>query len=69
MTPEFRKHIQNARKRLDMGHFGQCAQCGRRISEERLIARPDALFCYACMRQRERRNARRSPQAVTAELS
>lgn len=55
--------IQNARKRLDMGHYGRCAQCGQSIGEERLTARPDALFCYDCMRERERRNQRQRTPA------
>lgn len=50
--------VQNARTRLNNGHYGRCAQCGETISEERLLARPDSLFCYDCTRQRERNRAR-----------
>lgn len=50
--------VQNARNRLNNGHYGRCAQCGETISEERLLARPDALFCYDCTRQREQDRAR-----------
>jgi RNA polymerase-binding transcription factor DksA len=45
--------VQNARKRLDAGQFGVCLQCGTPISEGRLVARPDALFCFDCTRRRE----------------
>ncbi len=55
--------IQTARMRLDNGHYGRCHQCGEPIPEERLIARPDALFCLDCTRQRERMQARQGSVA------
>ncbi len=50
--------IQAARMRFDNGHYGRCHQCGEPIPQDRLIARPDALFCLDCTRQRERLKAR-----------
>lgn len=43
-----------ARKRLDDGTFGFCADCGEAISEQRLLAMPQAPYCLACQAQHER---------------
>lgn len=45
---------RSAKKRLENGHFGACLECGKKISEKRLLARPDALYCYDCACKRER---------------
>ena len=45
---------QSAQKRLENGHYGRCMECGEPIGEQRLLARPDTLFCYPCARKRER---------------
>lgn len=43
-----------ARKRLDEGSFGFCADCGEAIPEQRLLAMPQAPYCLACQAQHER---------------
>jgi DnaK suppressor protein len=40
--------IDAALAKLDDGSYGTCERCGRRISDERLIARPTAGTCVAC---------------------
>jgi RNA polymerase-binding transcription factor DksA len=40
--------IDAARERLAEGTYGICADCGRRIPEGRLLARPTATRCVAC---------------------
>lgn len=45
---------RSAKNRLENGHFGTCLECGRRIKENRLLARPDALYCIDCASKRER---------------
>lgn len=47
---------RSAKKRLENGHFGLCVECGGKIAENRLLARPDTLFCYDCASNRERRS-------------
>ena len=46
--------IDAALVRIDQGTFGICTQCGRRISPERLEARPWASLCIDCQREQER---------------
>ena len=45
---------QSAKKRLRNGHYGRCMECGEPIAEQRLLARPETLFCYSCASKRER---------------
>jgi len=42
--------INAALVRFDEGSFGECTQCGRKISEERLKALPYASTCVECAR-------------------
>lgn len=37
-----------AQRRLDDGSYGFCAECGEPVSEQRLLAMPQALYCTAC---------------------
>ena len=48
------KEIDAALQRIDAGTFGQCARCGKPITEERLEAMPYATLCIECKRQEER---------------
>ena len=47
------KKINRALERLNNGDFGVCEECGREISEERLMARPMAVLCIRCKRKEE----------------
>lgn len=46
--------IENARQRLDEGHYGLCTDCGETIGYLRLQAQPAALRCAACQTAFER---------------
>ncbi|MFP4330807.1 MAG: TraR/DksA family transcriptional regulator [Alkalispirochaetaceae bacterium] len=43
-----------AKRRLRNGTYGLCLECGKKIKQNRLKARPDALFCISCAQRRER---------------
>ena len=45
--------IDDAIERLANGEYGVCMDCGERISEARLMARPYAIFCIDCKSRHE----------------
>ena len=45
--------IDDAIERLANGEYGICMECGERISEARLMARPYAIFCIKCKSRQE----------------
>jgi len=45
--------IDDALRRIDAGHYGDCSNCGAGISEARLRALPFALRCKECEEARE----------------
>lgn len=45
--------IDDAIERLANGEYGICMDCGERISEARLKARPYAIFCIDCKSRHE----------------
>jgi DnaK suppressor protein len=47
------KKINDALRRLEDGSFGICEECGREISEKRLMARPTATLCISCKEKEE----------------
>ena len=47
------REIRAALARIDAGTFGDCEECGQRITMERLEALPYARHCIACARQLE----------------
>src|ERR671933_187021 len=47
------EQLREAQRRKDEGTYGICEECGRKISKERLEARPEATLCIDCQRQRE----------------
>jgi RNA polymerase-binding transcription factor DksA len=47
------EQIREAQRRKAEGSYGICENCGRRISEARLEARPEATLCIDCQRERE----------------
>lgn len=42
------EQIEAAIKRMDLGTYGQCTECGKDISEPRLDAMPFAAKCIDC---------------------
>jgi RNA polymerase-binding transcription factor DksA len=46
-----------ALQRIEEGTFGQCVDCGREISPERLDALPQTPYCIHCARRHDRRRA------------
>lgn len=42
--------IRTALGRMEQGHYGRCQSCGRRISDRRLRALPEASTCLRCAR-------------------
>ena len=46
--------IDEAIQRLKDNEFGVCLDCGEKISHERLIAKPYALYCVTCKSRMEK---------------
>ena len=46
--------VLNALHRIDEGSYGTCADCGQRVPEGRLEAKPEAARCVACQGRRDR---------------
>lgn len=42
------RDIELALSRLDEGRYGICVECGERIDEQRLDARPESVRCVDC---------------------
>jgi DnaK suppressor protein len=45
--------IRNALEKIEDGTFGICEECGRKISEKRLEARPVTTLCIRCKKEQE----------------
>ncbi len=45
--------IKEALERIENGTFGICEECGEKISEKRLRARPVATLCIDCKHEQE----------------
>jgi DnaK suppressor protein len=45
--------IKDALERLEEGYFDVCEECGGKISEERLEARPVTTHCIKCKKRQE----------------
>ncbi len=45
--------IKAALERIEDGTFGTCEECGDKISEKRLHARPMATLCIECKHEQE----------------
>jgi DnaK suppressor protein len=45
--------IQEALERIEKGTFGICQECGEKISQKRLRARPMATLCIDCKHEQE----------------
>ncbi len=51
--------IEDALARLETGEFGICEECGEKIAEERLRARPVTTLCIKCKQEQEVNERRR----------
>jgi len=49
------ERVRAALGRVDAGTYGQCVDCGRDLSDERLEARPEAERCVDCQQKVEAR--------------
>jgi DnaK suppressor protein len=45
--------VEAALQRLDLGAYGDCADCGESIPLQRLLVQPSALRCAACQAAHE----------------
>lgn len=45
--------VQAAIRARAQGTYGTCQECGSKIAEERLAARPQATLCLDCQRRRD----------------
>jgi DnaK suppressor protein len=52
--------IDKALARLEDGTFGVCEECGEKISEKRLKARPVTTLCIECKEEQEKLEKARS---------
>jgi RNA polymerase-binding transcription factor DksA len=50
---EEERRIEEARRALEDGTYGTCADCGREIPPARLEAMPEAVRCVECQRRLE----------------
>ncbi len=50
--------VNRALERIEEGSYGECLECGARIPEPRLRARPAAVLCLSCKEQREQEKER-----------
>jgi DnaK suppressor protein len=51
-----RRLVMDALVRIDRGVYGVCADCGKRIPEGRLDARPEAVRCVGCQSKLDRKH-------------
>ena len=69
MKSETLQRVREALMRLDAGEYGDCAECGGEIAEQRLRALPFAVRCRACEESHEQHAARErrlaSPQGFS----
>lgn len=50
----YAKKIEKALKKIELGEYGECTECGGMIKFERLLARPTADLCIFCKEEAER---------------
>lgn len=51
--------IREALERIENGTYGICEECGQKISEKRLMARPVTTLCIDCKTAQEEEERRR----------
>jgi DnaK suppressor protein len=49
-----RTEVLDALRRIELGTYGTCADCGAVVPEGRLEARPEAARCVKCQAKRDR---------------
>jgi DnaK suppressor protein len=49
-----RGEVLEALRRIELGTYGTCADCGAGVPEGRLEAKPEAARCVACQSKRDR---------------
>lgn len=49
--------IEKALCKIENGTYGECSDCGQKISAGRLIARPFTDLCIDCMEDQESKNS------------
>ena len=54
-----RRQVEEALRRLDLGGYGLCEECGDDIGAARLMANPVATLCVHCQAEQERAALRR----------
>lgn len=70
MKTEQLVRVEEALRRVDMGRYGSCLECGREIAAKRLRALPFAVRCQACQGTREAlASSRRASGAPSTGLS
>jgi DnaK suppressor protein len=52
------RQIDEALRRIESGHFGECVECSDDISEARLLANPSSTLCIICQSELESENQR-----------
>ncbi len=57
--------IDDALRRIDLGSYGACEECGDRIGKERLKALPFAKMCIQCKEKAEKGKSRFRPFGPT----
>lgn len=55
------RKILAAQKRLELGDYGECQQCGQQIIAGRLKIDPAAQYCLLCASRKENTNQTSSP--------
>ena len=58
------REIEAAKARIGDGSYGTCAECGRDIGFERLLAQPTALRCRDCQQQWENTHQHDGPPKI-----
>ena len=63
---EEERRIEEARRALENGTYGTCADCGAEIPPERLDAVPEAVRCLTCQRALEGMRRQAGPPRMEA---
>ena len=48
------KQIKKALKRVKIGKYGICEECGKMINTDRLAVFPEATLCITCEKKKEK---------------
>lgn len=53
LTKNRLRSVISARRRFELGQYGECSECGEGVSFSRLNAYPEADMCILCRQQQE----------------